>query len=171
LSEDGQAMLGLCSAFGLGEATTESDLEPFKLSEWNQFTRQLESSTLKTPSALPGCSAAELAKELALAPEEAERIVRLLERAGRMTLELENLFSRGMWAVTRMDEFYPAKLRDTLKHQAPTVLFGAGELHLARRAGVGVVGSRNIDEAAAAFAKEVGRKTVAAGLPVISGGA
>jgi predicted Rossmann fold nucleotide-binding protein DprA/Smf involved in DNA uptake len=34
-----------------------------------------------------------------------------------------------------------------------------------------VIGSRSIDEAAAAFAKEVGRKTVAAGLPVVSGGA
>ena len=71
---------------------------------------------------------------------------------------MENLFARGLWAVTRVDERYPANLRDTLKHQAPTVLFGAGEIHLLQRAGVAVVGSRNIDEAGAAFAREVGRK-------------
>jgi len=65
----------------------------------------------------------------------------------------------------------PAKLRDSLKHQAPTVLFGSGEIHLLRRAGVAVIGSRDIDEAGASFAKEIGRKTVAAGLPVVSGGA
>ena len=84
---------------------------------------------------------------------------------------IEALFSRGMWAVTRMDELYPARLRDTLKHQAPTVLFGAGDPALLRRGGVAVIGSRNIDELGAAFAKEVGRKAVAAKLPVVSGGA
>jgi DNA processing protein len=76
-----------------------------------------------------------------------------------------------MWAVTRVDEHYPAKMRDTLKHQAPTVLFGAGELRLLKRAGIAVIGSRNIDQAGAAFAKQIGGKTAAARLPVISGGA
>jgi len=33
-----------------------------------------------------------------------------------------------------MDELYPAKLRDTLKHQAPTVLFRAGEMSYSSRA-------------------------------------
>src|SRR4030095_12177189 len=106
-----------------------------------------------------------------LAPDEAERVARLLDRAGRLALEVENLFSRGMWAVTRVDERYPAKLRDTLKHQSPTVLFGAGDIHLLRRAGIAVIGSRNLDQAGAAFAKEVGRRTVASGVPVVSGGA
>ena len=89
----------------------------------------------------------ELAKELAIPLHEAERIVRLLDRASRLALQLEDLFSHGMWAVTRMDEHYPAKLRDTLKHQAPTVLFGSGEIGLLRHRGIAVVGSRNIDEA------------------------
>jgi predicted Rossmann fold nucleotide-binding protein DprA/Smf involved in DNA uptake len=126
---------------------------------------------MKQPAALQGKSASDLVKILGLPPDEAERIVRLLDRSGGLALELENLFSRGLWAVTRVDEPYPAKLRDTLKHQAPTVLFGAGDIHLLDRPGVAVIGSRSIDEAAAAFAKEVGRKTVAGGLPVISGGA
>jgi DNA processing protein len=171
LSDDGHVLLALCSAFGLTEEAVTSGAVPFKLSEWNQLARQIQDSPLKTPAGLQGLAADQLAKELAVSSEDAERIARLLDRSSRLALELEGLFSRGMWALTRMDEQYPAKLRDTLKHQAPTVLFGAGEIHLARRAGVGVVGSRNIDEAAAAFAKEVGRKTVAAGLPVISGGA
>jgi predicted Rossmann fold nucleotide-binding protein DprA/Smf involved in DNA uptake len=103
--------------------------------------------------------------------DEAERIARLLDRSGRLALELENIFSRGMWAVTRADELYPPRLRDSLKHQAPTVLFGAGEIQLLRRPGVAVVGSRNIDEAGAAFAREVGRKIAAARSSLVSGGA
>jgi DNA processing protein len=63
------------------------------------------------------------------------------------------------------------KLRDTLKHQAPAVLFGAGDLQLLRRGGIAVIGSRNIDEAGTVFAQEVGRKIAAAHMPVVSGGA
>src|SRR2546426_944898 len=170
LSDDGQAVLALCSAFALPDEAAEG-LDPFKLSEWNQLARRIDDSSLKRPAALQGHTAVELAEELAIPLNEAERIVRLLDRVGRLALQLEDLFSRGMWAVTRVDEHYPAKLRDTLKHQAPTVLFGSGEIALLRRRGVAVVGSRNIDEAGASFAREIGRKAVAAGLAVVSGGA
>jgi DNA processing protein len=171
LSDDGMALLALCSAFALPEDAPARGLEPFKLSEWNQLARQIHDSALKRPAALQGLAADEVAKQLAIAPDEGERIVRLLDRSGRLALELENLFSRGLWAVTRVDEQYPKKLRDSLKHQSPTVLFGAGELPLLHRGGVAVVGSRNIDEAGAAFAKEVGRKAATAKAPVVSGGA
>jgi len=157
LSDDGQTMLALCSAFRLKEAAAGEDVQPLKLSEWNELERQIRSSSIKIPSALRGRTADEVGKVLALPLDEAERIVRLLDRSGRLALELENIFSRGMWAVTRADELYPARLRDALQHQAPTVLFGAGEIQLLRRTGVAVVGSRNIDEAGAAFAREVGR--------------
>ena len=171
LSDDGQALLALCSAFGLPDNAEAEGLSQFKLAEWNQLSKKIAASSLKNPAALQGRNADELARELAVSPDEGERITRLLDRAGQLALELENLFSRGMWAVTRVDERYPPKLRDTLKHQTPTVLFGAGDIHLLRRAGVAVIGSRNIDEAGAAFAKEVGHKAVAARLAVVSGGA
>ena len=166
LSDDGQVLLTLCSAFGASEGT-----EPFKLSEWNQLARQIADSPLKAPSALRGRDAEQLAKDLAISLAEAERMVALLGRSGRLALEIEGLFSRGMWAMTRLDELYPAKLRDTLRQQAPTVLFGAGDPHLLRRGGIAVIGSRNIDEAGTAFAQEVGRKAAAAKFPVVSGGA
>ena len=171
LSDDGLALLALCSAFALPEDAAAVGTAPFTLSEWNKLARQIHDSPLKQPAALQGRTDAELAKDLALLPGEAERIVRLLDRSGRLALELEGLFSRGMWAVTRVDEPYPKKLRNTLKHQAPTVLFGAGDPELLRRGGIAVIGSRNIDETGTAFAQEVGRKTAAARLPVISGGA
>jgi predicted Rossmann fold nucleotide-binding protein DprA/Smf involved in DNA uptake len=171
LNEDGLALLALCSAFGLPDSAETEAVAPFKLAEWNQLSKGIAASPLQRPAALEGRKAGELARELSLVPDEAERVARLLDRAGRLALELENLFSRGMWVVTRVDEFYPTKLRDTLKHQAPTVLFGAGDIHLFRRAGIAVIGSRNLDEVGAAFAKEVGRRTVASGVPVVSGGA
>jgi predicted Rossmann fold nucleotide-binding protein DprA/Smf involved in DNA uptake len=168
LSDEGQTVLALCSAFALEDNGVVS---PFTLSQWNDLEQELNKSSLKSAGNLPGRNAEEVQKELGLPSHEAERIVRLLERSGRMALELESLFSKGMWALTRVDENYPAKLRKTLKHQAPSVLFGAGSLDLFQKSSVAVVGSRNIDETGAEFAKLVGRKAVAAGLTVVSGGA
>src|ERR1043165_9035767 len=169
LSDDGQALLALCSPFALTDDRLDGG--PFTLAEWNKIEKQIEQSPWKRPGELQGRSADQIAKTLALSKGDADRVTRLLERAGRMALELENIFSRGMWVVTRMDEQYPAKLRDTLKHQAPTVLFGAGEIELLTHGGVAVIGSRNIDEAGTLFAREAGRKIAECGFPVISGGA
>lgn len=171
LSDDGQAMLLLCSSLALPPTAKETDLSPLKLSEWNELERKILGSSLRSPAALQGRTADEIAKALALPTDEAERITRLLEFAGQLSIELQTLFEYGLWAVTRGDELYPTHLRATLKHQAPTVLFGAGNIRLLQRSGVAVVGSRNIDEAGAVFAREVGTKAVATKLPVVSGGA
>src|SRR4051794_29566326 len=100
LSDEGQVVLALCSAFALPENGVVS---PLTLSQWNDFEETLRKSRFKTAAALPGRAAEELQRELGLASHEAERVVRLLERSGRLALELENLFSKGMWAVTRAD--------------------------------------------------------------------
>jgi predicted Rossmann fold nucleotide-binding protein DprA/Smf involved in DNA uptake len=167
LSEDGQAALALCSPFAL----TNDGPSALTLSEWNELEEKLRSSSLSGPAGLQGLEAATIAKELQISEGEAERLAALLDRAGRLAMELEGVFSRGMWVTTRVDQTYPARLRDTLKQQAPTVLFGSGERHLLKRPGIAVVGSRNIDERGMAFAREIGRKIVEAALPVVSGGA
>jgi predicted Rossmann fold nucleotide-binding protein DprA/Smf involved in DNA uptake len=169
LSDDGQALLALCSPFALTDDRLDGG--PFTLAEWNKIEKQIQQSAWKNPAELQGRTADHIAKTLSISMGDADRIARLLERSSRLALELENIFSRGMWVVTRMDELYPTKLRDTLKHQAPTVLFGAGEIQLLGRGGVAVIGSRNIDEAGTLFAREAGRKIAESGLPVISGGA
>jgi DNA processing protein len=169
LSDDGQAILALCSPFALTDDRLDGG--HFTLAEWNKVEKQIEQSTFKRPAELQGRTADQIANTISVSRGDADRIARLLERAGRIALELENIFSRGMWVVTRVDDLYPAKLRDTLKHQAPTVLFGAGQIELLSRGGVAVIGSRNIDEAGTSFAREAGRKIAESGSPVISGGA
>ena len=169
LSDEGQAIVALCSALALSDAPDAP--APFTLSEWNSLEKQIEASSFKVPSELQGRAAEEIAAALSVPHEEAERIHSLLARSSRVAMELESFFSKGVWAVTRIDEHYPDRLRSTLKHQAPSVLFGAGEIRLLGKAGVAVVGSRNIDQAGISFATEVGRKAVASGIPVVSGGA
>jgi predicted Rossmann fold nucleotide-binding protein DprA/Smf involved in DNA uptake len=167
LSEDSHAVLAMCSSAGLRET---GDLTTLKLSEWNDLENRLRTASL-TPASLHGKSAETLAGELKIDLPLAERVAALLERGGRLALELERMFSAGIWALTRVDDAYPAALSNTLKHLAPSVLFGAGDISLLSKAAVAIVGSRNIDEAAGEFAMEVGRKAVRSGLAVVSGGA
>jgi predicted Rossmann fold nucleotide-binding protein DprA/Smf involved in DNA uptake len=167
LSDEGQAVLALCSAFALAEEGPAA----LTLSEWNDLEGKIRSSSISSAADLQGMSAEKIAETVRIVPPEAERLAALLERAGRLAMELESVFSRGMWVCTRVDDGYPAHLRETLKQHAPTVIFGAGERHLFARPGIAIVGSRHIDETGIAFARETGRKTVEAGLAVVSGGA
>jgi len=171
LSDDGLAMLALCSPLGLPRDSTDSAASPFTPSEWNKLARQIKSSSLGSPSALQGRDSAGIASELSLSAGEAERIVALLSRSGRLALEVENWFSRGIWVVSRSDTLYPARLKTNLKHLAPPVLFGSGEIRLLDRGGLAVVGSRNIDPPGAAFGMELGRRAAREQIQVISGGA
>ena len=168
LSEDGMAIVMLCSQLGLSE---EHDATALTLKEWNGLAQKIGASDLRRPSALLGAAAHELAKELGLVLSEAERIVSLLTRGGAMAVELENLADTGIWCVTRTDDAYPARIRNTLKHQAPPVLFGAGELTILQQLAVAVVGSRNLDEPGEDFAKQLGAMCARASVTVVSGGA
>src|SRR5687767_2412099 len=167
LSDNGHAVLALCSSVGLKD---DGDLAALKLSEWNDLEIRLASASL-TPAGLHGKTAESLSGELKIDLPLAERLTALLARGGRLALELERMFSAGIWAVTRVDEAFPAKLSGTLKRHAPSVLFGAGNIPLLNKPAVAIVGSRNIDAVAGEFAIEVGRKAVRAGLAVVSGGA
>src|SRR3989475_6393485 len=73
--------------------------------------------------------------------------------------------------MTRVDDAYPARIRKTLKHQAAPVLFGAGELTIFHQSMIAVVGSRNLEESGAAFARHLGAICARASVTVVSGGA
>ena len=86
LSDDGMVVLALCSAFALPEGAAAGGTAPFTLSEWNKLARQLNDSPLKRPAAMQGRQAVDLARDLAVPADDAERIVRLLDRSGRLAL-------------------------------------------------------------------------------------
>jgi hypothetical protein len=89
LSDDGQCVLALCSNFALAEDGPAA----LTLSEWNELEGQIEKSPLTGAAELQGLGAEQIAAELGMVPGEAERISALLERAGRLAMELEGGFS------------------------------------------------------------------------------
>ena len=101
----------------------------------------------------------------------ATRVATLVRDGASATLEVDELRQRGIWTVTIADQDYPRALLDRLEHNAPPVVFGVGIRDLLRTPGVGVVGSREIDEAGAKVATAVALEAVSMGRPVVSGGA
>jgi len=169
IGDDGRAVLMLCSRLGLSDG--EPDVAPLTLREWNALARKIYGSELKNPRELFSLDYEELVKRLALSEFEAERVAGLLARAGNIALELEQLATSGMWCVTRVDEAYPTRLRNKLKHQAPPVLFGAGELAILQEPAIAIIGSRNLDESGENFARRLGTLCAEHSVTVVSGGA
>ena len=170
MSDDGAIVAMLCSHLGLG-GSDEPPAAPLTLREWNVLARKIHDSEIKYPRSLLGLSAVELAKRLGLSVTEADRIARLLGRGGGLAVDLEHLAASGIWCMTRMDDAYPARLRNTLKHQAPLVLFGAGEFEILQKPSIAIVGSRNLDESGESFARSLGGLCVGHSVAVVSGGA
>lgn len=170
MSDDGAVVAMLCSHLGL-VGGDEPLAAPFTLREWNALERKIHDSEVRYPRALLGLSAVDLAQPLGLVAAEGERIAELLARGGSLALELEHLSASGIWCVTRMDDAYPARLRNTLKHQAPPVLFGAGEFEIFQKPSVAIVGSRNLDESGESFARSLGALCARHSVAVVSGGA
>lgn len=103
-------------------------------------------------------------------PPDDARLQELVADGARVMFDLESITQRGIWVITEFDESYPERYR-RLGPTAPPVLFGAGNKTLLNAGGIGVVGSRDVDEAGARIAQEIAREAVQLGLPVISGGA
>ena len=166
MDSDSLAVVLLCSMIG---RAGDEPIRPLAPKEWSDLERKIASAKLDGPGMLLGLSVADLARRLEIDLSAADRIAVLLGRESRMATELERLGERGIGVLTRVDREYPSRLRDSLKHVAPPVLFIAGRRGLLDRGGIAAVGSRNIDESGQAFAREIGRKCAMRSLPLISG--
>lgn len=168
LSRDAQAIALLCSRLALPR---DGGPKPFGPAEWNRLAARLRSTDLGRPGDLFGREPAELIKTLAIAPDQADRIKALLSRGGQLAIEAERLASLGIWILTRADDEYPHRLKQRLRGDAPPLFYGAGPRSLLDAGGVAVVGSRDADDDALAFAHDVGRVCARERTPVVSGAA
>lgn len=160
VNQDTLAVLAMTNRF------TDTGAQPLKASEaWRVLER------VGDPSSLLGADRATVAERTAGADVDPERLIRLLDAGVGLAVRLDGLYERGITPVTAVDEAYPSRLRDRLGPAAPPVLYCAGELSLLGADGIGIVGSREVDDEVADVARKVANEVAHAGLPVISGGA
>lgn len=168
VSEQTKAILLLTSPLIVGRPQRDGPkiLTP---TEYNKLASRLK-ELKRQPVDLLGNERDELVHNLA-DTLDSERLFKLLDRGLLMGQAIDQWQSRGIWIVSRADATYPRRLKAKLKQQAPPVLFGCGEPGLLEQEGVGIVGSRKVDDAISEFVKNAARLASNSGYSVVSGGA
>jgi len=174
IGTDTQAVLLLTAALGKRSNATVKPLLP---SEYSALAESLLKLNLRPADLLGDASAGAieaLLVEMPVGKREritADRVARLLERGGLLSLALTRWTGAGLWVVSRADAEYPARYKRVLKNSAPPIVFGIGPQALLGTGGVAVVGSRKPEPSSAAYAEAAGRWAAGAGMQVVSGAA
>lgn len=166
ISENCQAILLLTAPLMVGKVGTRAEL--LKQSEYNDLTRFLVQEGLQPSDLLRPQSPALHQAENLFGPG---RLTRLVGRGFQLAQALDYWRARSIWVVSRADAQYPKRVKSRLKHEAPPVMYGCGDLDLVDNGGLAVVGSRDADDEMLSYAKRAGERAASAGRGLISGGA
>ncbi len=165
-SDNAMSAILLCSYIGIKK---EDSIKPLSLGEWNLFLDRLIAQK-KEPGAVLSQDLSFLGK-MEYTESEIDRIEKLVSRGGSAAFELDDLMRKGIGVITQFDADYPVLLKRKLKRKMPPVLFFAGNIELAKKIGIAVVGSRNVDQEGMDFTKRLVEKAAQERLIVYSGGA
>lgn len=164
MSRDTQVVLLLCGRFSKKE-----NASALSLSEYNALAGWLRQNGLRPADLLDPSRVGEI--NWLEAKMDPTRAMTLLERGAALALAVEKWASMGLWALSRVDDDYPSRLRDHLGRNAPALLYGAGDRGLLERGGLAIVGSRDVDGEGESFTADVARTCAEQRINVVSGGA
>ncbi len=164
MNENASMIVVLCSHL------CADNCKPLEPSEWTKLADIMIARNLQ-PKDIPDYSDDDMKRYFGYDSNEIERIKKLLDRAGRLSFELEKLSSMGIKVITRADKGYPKALKSKLKGGCPPLFYFAGDLSLLDKKTVGFVGSRTVNEEDTAFTEKTVGKINQRGFGVVSGGA
>ncbi|MBD2390534.1 DNA-protecting protein DprA [Aphanizomenon flos-aquae FACHB-1416] len=167
LPPDTQAILLLCASFGQNRQTEPL---PLTLSEYNLLTEWLLENQMR-PGDLLETTAIEKIQKITINKLNPDRLIALLERGLMLSLAVEKWTSQGLWILGRSDPKYPQRFKQILKHSAPAIIYGVGNVELLSLGGLAIVGSRDVDEEMIQYTQRVAKTCSQQNIQVISGGA
>lgn len=165
-SDNAMSAILLCSYIGINSSDA---CKPLTMKEWNELLDRVVQYG-QQPSVVMG-QGQNFLKEAGYSQEYIERIQRLVFRGGTVAFELDDLEGKGIDIVTMFDADYPVLMKRRLKRKIPPVLFYSGDIGLAKKIGIGVAGSRNVDDEGIRFTRNLVEKAAEERLVVYSGGA
>lgn len=165
-SDNAMSAILLCSYIGINKDDTT---KPFSLGEWNQFLDKVIDMKLDPSVVLSNDMG--MLTQLKYSSNEIERIKKLVSRGGAVAFEIDDLSNKGIEVITLFDADYPVLLKRKLKRKTPPILFYAGDINLAKKIGIAVVGSRDVDQAGMEFTRKLVSRASEERLVVYSGGA
>jgi predicted Rossmann fold nucleotide-binding protein DprA/Smf involved in DNA uptake len=167
LQPDTQAILLLCASFGQNR---QIEPQPLTLSEYNSLTNWLRENQMR-PADLLKSTAKEQLEKITVNKLNPDRLSALLERGMMLSLAVEKWTNQGLWVMGRSDTNYPKRLKQRLRHSAPAILYGVGNIELLSLEGLAILGSRDVDEEILGYTRRVAQNSAVQEMQVISGGA
>ena len=163
LTEDTQAVILLCGVFGKDRSE-----KPLSLTEYSSLVRWLIEVKMRPGDLLQKENITEASKGSGI---DKQRLESLLGRGVQLGFAVEEWQRNGIWIISRSDADYPTRYKKHLKDKAPPLLFGVGNRALLSGGGLGIVGSRNVDQVGEAFTRQIAERCARNQMPVVSGGA
>ena len=165
-SDNAMCALLLCSYLGIRK---DDALKPLSIGEWASFLDRVIEKNLEPKVVFD--REFNWGEELSYSEDQVKRIRDLIDRGASMSFELDDYDRKGIHVVTLFDSDYPPLLKRTLNKKTSPVLYYAGDITLAQKIGIGVVGSRDIDAVGMDFAQKLVEKATRERLVIYSGGA
>lgn len=150
--------------------TTDKVYKPLSLTEWNKFVRWQQTKEL-SPEVFLLNGAERLFADWNDQGISRNRLLGLLERKAALGIALDKWSRAGVWIINRGEQDYPAKIKEMLKGQAPSIFFGVGNKELLQQHYAGVVGSRAADALDLERSTAIGQQMVKQNYGIVSGGA
>lgn len=163
LTEDTKAIILLCGVFG-----KDRSQKPLSLAEYSSLVRWLIEVKMRPGDLLQNDTIHEASMGSGI---DKQRLESLLGRGVQLGFAVEEWQRNGIWIISRSDADYPSRYKKHLKDKAPPLLFGVGNRSLLKGGGLGIVGSRNVDQAGEAFTRQAAELCAYNRMPVVSGGA
>ncbi|MCW5212613.1 DNA-protecting protein DprA [Desulfobulbus sp. TB] len=163
LTEDTKAIILLCGVFG-----KDRSAKPLSLTEYSSLVRWLIRVKMRPENLLQKETIPEASMGSGI---DKQRLESLLGRGVQLGFAVEEWQRNGIWIISRSDADYPARYKSHLKDKAPPLLFGVGNRSLLNEGGLGIVGSRNVDQEGEAFTRQVAELCAYNRMLVVSGGA
>lgn len=163
ITEDTKAICLLCSVFG-----KDRSVKPLSPKEYSSLFLWLKRMGMRPSDLLQKDNIDEASMGSNI---DKQRLESLISRGVKLGLAIEEWQRNGIWIVSQSDNDYPNRYKNHLKEKAPPLLFGVGNRALLRGGGLGIVGSRNVDQAGADFTRQVAELCADNHMPVVSGGA
>jgi len=154
------------AALLLCQRLQETPTAPLKSSEYWALL-----DAIGDPAALLGLDATAIGQAAGVDAAMADRVALLLGAATGFALKLEEAEQSGLRMIASVDEAYPQVLLERLGRRAPPLLYLVGDPALLLADQLGIVGSRDVGEEAAAVARQAATAAVDTGFGVVSGAA
>jgi predicted Rossmann fold nucleotide-binding protein DprA/Smf involved in DNA uptake len=163
LTEDTKAIILLCGVFGKDRIE-----KPLSLTEYSSLVRWLIGANMRPGDLLQKEKIADASIGSGI---DKKRLESLVGRGVQLGFAVEEWQQNGIWIISRSDSDYPVRYKKHLKDKAPPLLFGVGNRSLLSGGGLGIVGSRNVDQAGEVFTRQVAELCAYNQMAVVSGGA